>query len=140
MFENARVHCTEDIGEALEVDDPGRISVDQIKDSLETINLCLQHQRNIVDDVLSFSKLDASMLSLSPKASQPSRHLANTMKIFQPEFRKQKVEYRNIVDPTYEECDVQQVMADEARIGQVVVNLVSNASCPGKNPLLVLNF
>jgi signal transduction histidine kinase len=80
-----------------------------------------------VDDVLSFSKLDASMLSLRPKPSRPSRQLASTLKMFEPELRKQNMDFSFCVDTTYEDCEVGTVMADLLRIRQVVVNLISNA-------------
>merc|ERR1711881_278861 len=53
---SAVLHCSEDIEEAIQ--DQKNVDVKTIKESVETINLCIQHQRNIVDDVLSFSKLD----------------------------------------------------------------------------------
>jgi hypothetical protein len=59
------------------------IAVDEIVDAVHTIQLCVDHQaslmdnhssssansmqKTLVDDVLSFSKLDASMLSLAPR-------------------------------------------------------------------------
>lgn len=66
---SAVLHCTEDILEAV---DYGRIktdalSVDDIVEACDTISICVGHQKTLVDDVLSFSKLDASMLSLVPK-------------------------------------------------------------------------
>lgn len=78
-----------------------------------------------MDDVLSYSKLDASMLSLVPKPCEPKRQLADSLKMFQPEFRKQQVEFRYCIDRSYIECGLSWAMADLARIGQVLVNLVS---------------
>ncbi|RMY26348.1 hypothetical protein D0867_00107 [Hortaea werneckii] len=89
---SAVLHCSEDIEEAIH--DQKSVDVEAIRESVETINLCIQHQRNIVDDVLSFSKLDSSMLSLVPKACLPSRNLADSLKMFQPEFRKQNMDLR----------------------------------------------
>ena len=83
-------------------------------------------QQNIVDDVLSFSKLDAAMLSLAPKPSEPNRQLANALKMFQPELRKQGIEFDYCVDTSYVSYDIRWVMADLTRIGQVLVNLVTN--------------
>lgn len=69
---SAILHCIEDIEtEIRPSEDP--VNTDNIQQAIETIDLCISHQRNIVDDVLSFSKLDSSMLSLAPKPSQPSR-------------------------------------------------------------------
>lgn len=101
------------------------MDTENVRQAVETIKLCISHQRHIVDDVLSFSKLDSSMLSLAPKPCQPSRELANSMKMFQPEFRKQGIKFKYIIDQSYEETAVAWVMADLARVGQILVNLVS---------------
>ncbi|KAK3671165.1 hypothetical protein LTR78_008966 [Recurvomyces mirabilis] len=122
---SAVLHCSEDIDEA--ISDESNIDLAAIQESVETINLCIQHQRNIVDDVLSFSKLDASMLTLSPKPSQPRTDLANTLKMFQPEFRKQHIDFGFRLDISYADIEIDWVLADLARMGQVLVNLITNA-------------
>ena len=53
--------------------------------------------------------------------------MADTLKIFQPELRKQKVEFGYTVKPEYDNCNVDWVMADLVRISQVIVNLMTNA-------------
>jgi signal transduction histidine kinase len=40
-------------------------------DAAETIQLCAQHQKGIVDDILTISKLDSNLLLISPVAIQP---------------------------------------------------------------------
>ncbi|KAK4900436.1 hypothetical protein LTR49_027473, partial [Elasticomyces elasticus] len=122
---SAVLHCSEDISEA--ISDTDHVDIPAIKEAVDTINLCLQHQRNIVDDVLSYSKLDASMLSLVPRPSHLLEELAKTLKMFQPEFRKQKLNFDLKVDLLYSEYKVDWVMADMARVGQILVNLISNA-------------
>lgn len=119
------MHCSEDIADAIA--DKANVDFAAINEAVDTINLCISHQRNIVDDVLSFSKLDASMLSLTPRPSQPSRGLANSLKMFQPEFRKQGLEFEYRIDHSYVDFGISWVVADLARIGQVLINLVSNA-------------
>lgn len=66
---SAVLHCAEDILDAVQngAAKPDTIPVDEIVESVNTISLCVAHQKNLVDDVLSFSKLDASMLSLAPR-------------------------------------------------------------------------
>ena len=123
---SAILHCTEDIADVVKKPKQG-IDVGPIHEALDTIELCISHQRNIVDDVLSFSKLDASMLSLDPKSCRPSTQLANSLKMFQPEFRRQAMEFSYCVDTSYMDHNIDFVMADMARVGQIVVNLVSNA-------------
>lgn len=114
---SAILHCTENIDDAVEQPN-GKIDVDAIREATETIELCITHQRNIVDDVLSFSKLDASMLSLTPKATRPSVQLANSLKMFQPEFKKQAMQFSYCVDHSYVDNQIDHVMADMARIGR----------------------
>ncbi|KAK3616174.1 hypothetical protein LTR56_026122 [Elasticomyces elasticus] len=122
---SAVMHSAEDLSEA--ISDKDRVDVPAIKEAIDTINLCLQHQQNIVNDVLSYSKLDASMLSLVPRPSHPRESLANTLKMFHPEFRKQQLAFDYKIDISYVEYNIDWVMADMARIGQVLVNLISNA-------------
>lgn len=66
---SAVLHCAENILEAVHNGEAksDNIAVDEIVEATNTISLCVAHQKNLVDDVLSFSKLDASMLSLAPK-------------------------------------------------------------------------
>ena len=46
---SAVLHCSEDIDEA--ISDHDNVDFSAIKEAVETINLCIQHQKNIVDDV-----------------------------------------------------------------------------------------
>src|SRR5690242_5002445 len=46
--------------------------VSEIMDAADTILLCVSHQNTLVDDILSFSKLDSMMLSLVPRGTSPS--------------------------------------------------------------------
>ncbi|KAF2159624.1 hypothetical protein M409DRAFT_29943 [Zasmidium cellare ATCC 36951] len=125
---SAVLHCAEEISDAVRDNKQIEgIAVNIIREAVETIHLCVTHQKNIVDDVLSFSKLDASLLSLKPKPSQPSRQLASTLKMFQHEFRKENLKFGATTDDTYQEYNVDWVLADIARISQVLINLITNA-------------
>lgn len=53
--------------------------------------------------------------------------MADTLKIFQPELRKQNVDFSYTIRPEYDSCNVDWVMADLVRISQVIVNLMTNA-------------
>jgi signal transduction histidine kinase len=74
---------------------------------------CLRHEtsvsrirKTIVDDVLSFSKLDSSMLDLRPQACQPEQQLRSTLKMFHAEFREYNIDYEFRVDPAYRKLGV----------------------------------
>nr|POE49313.1 sensor histidine kinase rcsc [Quercus suber] len=122
---SAILHCIEDIDEAISTKDS--VDVFAIREAVDTINLCVNHQKAIVNDVLSFSKLDSSMLNLSPNSCQPEAQMASSMRMFQPEMKKHKIKYDYIIDTSYVDQKVGWVMCDMPRISQVLVNLVSNA-------------
>ncbi|KAJ5659480.1 hypothetical protein N7507_005931 [Penicillium longicatenatum] len=124
---SAILHCTEDILEAVQNKGSSGLPVADIAQAAETISFCVAHQKKIVDDVLTFSKLDASMLTLSPRRDQPKRHFARTLSIFRPELRKQDIQFEFKLDNSYSECGIEWVLADLSRMGQVLINLVSNA-------------
>lgn len=56
--------------------------------------------------MLSYSKLDAWMLRLSPKTCLPDSELGNSLKLFTPEFRRQDIDMDYKADPSYAEFDV----------------------------------
>ncbi|KAJ5567294.1 CheY-like superfamily [Penicillium sp. DV-2018c] len=124
---SAILHCTEDIQEAVYNKKPDEIEVMGIVEAAETIGLCITHQKKIVNDVLTFSKLDASMLTLTPHKVQPKRHLTTPLAIFRPELRKHSVEFEYKIDHSYSNCDINWVMADLDRMAQVLINILSNA-------------
>ncbi|KAI9036813.1 hybrid sensor histidine kinase/response regulator [Aspergillus affinis] len=124
---SAILHCTEDILEAIHNRDKADIDVPDIATAADTISLCVAHQKKIIDDVLTFSKLDASMLSLSPRRVMPRRDIATSLTMFRPELRKRGIHFEYVLDQSYADCGMDWVLADMDRMGQVLINLLSNA-------------
>ncbi|KAL4805127.1 hypothetical protein BDV18DRAFT_25339 [Aspergillus unguis] len=126
---SAILHCAEDIMDVVAEDAPedAKEQMARITEAAQTINLCVAHQKKIIDDVLIFSKLDASMLTLSPHQFQPRSHLATLLTMFRPELRKQEIEFQYQLDKSYADCGLDWVIADLDKMGQVMINLVSNA-------------
>ncbi|KAJ5963143.1 CheY-like superfamily [Penicillium waksmanii] len=124
---SAILHCTEDILEAIHDKKPSEVSTPDIAEAAETIGICIAHQKKIVNGVLTFSKLDASMLRLSPRSVQPKQDLTNPLAIFRPEIRKLHIHFDYKADVSYGDVGIDWVMADLDRMGQVLVNLLSNA-------------
>ena len=129
---SAVLHCAEEITEIVEPRKAANAQFSEedtsaLSESAETIKLCVAHQKNIVDDILSFSKLDASMLSLCPRSVQPKRQMGDSLKMFQPEIKKQQMKLDYKIDTSFEELSVDWVKADLVRISQILVNLVTNA-------------
>lgn len=63
-------------------------------DAAQTIALCAQHQTRIIDDVLTLSKLDSSLLHITPVECQPAIVVENSLRIFDGELRKNGVELK----------------------------------------------
>ncbi|KAF1933410.1 two component histidine kinase 1 [Didymella exigua CBS 183.55] len=101
--------------------------VSDIMDAADTILLCVSHQNTLVDDILSFSKLDSMMLSLVPRVVRPKWEFSQSLKVFQSEFRAKSIKFHYAMDISYDDQSVDHVIADLNRMKQVLVNLITNA-------------
>lgn len=127
---SAVLHLAEEIKEtskAMEGDGPRSEQVAEIIDAADTILVCVSHQSVLVDDILNFSKLDSAMMSLAPSVSQPKWVLSKQLKVFQAELKNNHIGFEYAMDVSFLEHAVDWVMADLARIKQVLVNLMTNA-------------
>jgi PAS domain S-box-containing protein len=100
---------------------------DDIVDAAETIILCAQHQKRIVDDILTLSKLDASLLVISPDKVQPPMLLEKALKMYEAEIIRAGITTEIEIEPTYDDLGVDWVILDPSRLLQVIINLLTNA-------------
>lgn len=103
---------------------------ERIKDSIsaaETIVLCAQHQKRIVDDILTLSKLDSHMLMVAPVDVQPLIIIQRVLKMFQAETHNAGIDLTLKVDDSFKNLKVNWVKLDPQRVGQVLINLMTNA-------------
>ncbi|KAI1840454.1 hypothetical protein JX266_013338 [Neoarthrinium moseri] len=96
-------------------------------DAANTIMYCVQHQKQIVDDVLTLSKLDADLLVVSPVPIQPMSLVRSAMKVFNPELKMTDITLSVIEDASLSALRVNWVLLDPNRFLQIVINLVTNA-------------
>jgi CheY-like chemotaxis protein len=101
--------------------------VDSIADASETILLCAQHQKRIIDDILTLSKLDADLLYITPIEVQPALVVQNALKMFDAELQKADLTLRFVVDESYKKLSVDWVKLDPSRVLQIFINLITNA-------------
>jgi CheY-like chemotaxis protein len=101
--------------------------IDGYSDAAQTIVLCSQHQKRIIDDILTLSKLDSDLLLITPVESQPLLVIRSALKIFDSELQKADMELRFTVDPSYEELQIDWLKLDPSRLLQVLINLTTNA-------------
>jgi len=95
-------------------------------DSAQTIVLCAQHQKRIIDDVLTLSKLNATMLQVTPVEDQIEYTIRGTIKMFQGELDANNIRMSFFVDESYGKEQIDWVLCDPARVKQVFINLLSN--------------
>ncbi|KAI4866292.1 hypothetical protein F4820DRAFT_259382 [Hypoxylon rubiginosum] len=105
-------------------------AVQLLKDSIdnaETIIACAQHQKRIVDDILTMSKLDSNLLSITPITVNPIHIAQEAYKMFEVEARRVDIDLTMVVDRSYTELNIEFLDLDPSRLKQVLINLLTNA-------------
>ncbi|KAE8443515.1 hypothetical protein EG329_001755 [Mollisiaceae sp. DMI_Dod_QoI] len=113
-------------GESKNVTIPREV-VDECADAAQTVFLCAQHQKRIIGDILTLSKLDSDLLLITPVEVQPISVVQTALKMFESELQKSDVELRFRVDSSYNNLTVDWVKLDPSRLLQVLINLTTNA-------------
>jgi signal transduction histidine kinase len=101
--------------------------VEDIVDAAHTIILCANFQKKIVDDILTLSKLDASLLEIAPDKTQIPQLIEKALRMFDTEILRAEIQTRLVVEPTYDALEVDWVVLDSSRLLQVIINLLTNA-------------
>ncbi|KAL6242978.1 hypothetical protein RBB50_010078 [Rhinocladiella similis] len=92
-----------------------------------TILLCAAHQKRVIDDVLTLSKLDSQLLSIWPAVVQPDHVVESTLTMCQAEFDTNSITVEHRTDESYTRLNLDWVALDPARLTQIFVNLLTNA-------------
>ncbi|SPQ19488.1 51c20eb7-778a-4016-b170-7e771b4dabe8 [Thermothielavioides terrestris] len=101
--------------------------VDNAIDTAETILGCAQHQKRIVDDILTMSKLDSSLLSITRVTVDPIKMVKEALKMFEVEARRVDINLSMVVDSSYHDLNIKFLDFDPSRLKQVLINLLTNA-------------
>ncbi|KAL9030684.1 MAG: hypothetical protein Q9196_001229 [Gyalolechia fulgens] len=96
-------------------------------DAAQTIALCAQHQKRIVDDVLTLSKLDSALLLVTPCDVMPVSVVRRALKMFDGEVQSSRIKLNFRIDDSFKRADAQWVRLDPSRLLQVLINLTTNA-------------
>lgn len=98
-----------------------------ILDAANTIVWCTNHQKQIVDDVLTLSKLDSELLVVSPTPVKLSELMQSALKIFEPELRMSDISLEMIEHDSVRQQRADWILLDSNRFLQILINLVTNA-------------
>ncbi|OLN85744.1 Hybrid signal transduction histidine kinase K 2 [Colletotrichum chlorophyti] len=96
-------------------------------ENAETIVACAQHQKRIVDDILTMSKLDSKLLAVTPCTVNPVLIGEEAIKMFDVEARRVDIDLNMTVDKSYRELGYEYLDLDPSRVKQVLINLLTNA-------------
>lgn len=132
---SAILQCADGISSSLtDVIDVSNLNAEivaSIKESIsnaETIQLCAQHQKSIVDDILTISKLDSNLLLITPVPVQPVEIVRQALQMFMVECHKvHDIKMKFHISPSFQQLNVDMVMLDSSRLLQVLINLMTNA-------------
>lgn len=101
--------------------------LDSSVEAAQTISLCAQHQKRIVDDILTLSKLDSALLIVTPVAVQPVAVVQRALRMFEGELDSNDIALEFRVEKTYLDMNIDWVKLDPSRLLQVLINLTTNA-------------
>lgn len=96
-------------------------------DKAETIVTSAQHQKRIVDDILTLSKLNSGLLAITPFTTNPFETVQEAFKMFEVEARQYKVELRTVIDQSFRDLGTEFLDFDPSRVRQILINLLTNA-------------
>lgn len=102
-------------------------TAENVIDAAQTIILCAQHQKRIVDDILTISKLDSNLLAITPDKTQPDVLLGRAVKMYEAELHRAGIQATIEIEPSYRTLDIDFIMLDSSRVLQVIINLLTNA-------------
>jgi len=97
-------------------------------DAAQTIVLCAQHQKRIIDDVLTLSKLNSAMLHVAPIQIQLESTVRRTLKMFEGELQADGIKMTFVLEPSYHESQIDWVFCDPVRLTQIFIILLTNVS------------
>ncbi|KAF1946934.1 hypothetical protein EJ02DRAFT_393422 [Clathrospora elynae] len=94
-------------------------------DSLQIIVSCSIHQKRVIDDVLTLSKLDSNLILITPMRVQPNIVVSDAVKMFDVECNQAGIKLSFRLDETFQ--GMEWMMLDPSRLLQVLINLLTNA-------------
>ncbi|KAI0599920.1 hypothetical protein F4775DRAFT_591024 [Biscogniauxia sp. FL1348] len=104
-----------------------KLALEGCVEAANTITLCASHQKRIVDDILTLSKLDSQLLLVTPIDVQPLAVVQRVLKMFEGELNTNSIEMKFVVRNRYIDMGIDWVKLDPSRLLQVLINLMTNA-------------
>lgn len=146
---SAIVHCADAIATTMEelkdvVMPPEAVeALQEHEQSANIILQCANHQKRIIDDILTLSKLDSMLLSITPVAVDPRNLIDSIVNMFEAELKSNGIDCSIKPGSSLQDLNIAQVYLDPSRVTQVFINLLTNAIKfvkPSKAPTISIRF
>lgn len=96
--------------------------IDTSIEALQIIVSCSLHQKRVIDDVLTLSKLDSDLILISPTRVQPAVVVSEAIKMFDVECHQADIQLDFVEDATFK--GIEWAMLDPSRLLQILINLL----------------
>ena len=97
--------------------------LDSTRESLRKINLASNHLLTLINDILDISKVESGKLNLNPLTFSIVETVENLVNISQPMIKEKNIEFGFHI----EHMDEEYLYADQLRLNQIYINILSNA-------------
>lgn len=114
------------------VSDPTQSSIltadarSSLVDVAANIQLCARHQKVIIDEVLTFSRLDSKLLILAPEKIRPPETVQSVLKMVKAELDYDKIQGSMALQPSYIDLAIDNVLLDPGRLAQIILNFMTS--------------
>ncbi|KAF2032951.1 autoinducer 2 sensor kinase/phosphatase luxQ [Setomelanomma holmii] len=112
---SAIVHCADAIASAME-----GTGVLDLPLCLEALNDNVQSAKRIIDDILTLSKLDSMLLSITPVAVKPAKLIASIVEIFEAELKSSGIQYGVLPNSSLTSLAIDALLFVPSRVTQFV--------------------
>lgn len=85
-------------------------------DAAQTISLCSQHQKRIVDDILTLSKLDSALLLVTPVDAEPLTVVRRALKMHEGELQAADIQMKLVVHMSFRQLNLNWVRFDPSKL------------------------
>lgn len=96
-------------------------------DAANTIMMCANYQKRIVDDILTLSKLKHDLLIITPEPTEIKELVDSTLKMLEPQLQKDKILAKASPEMSLEANYASWVSCDPERLQIIIVNFLTNA-------------